>query len=121
MAFYKLNTQETIARDKFSLYVLIISAFSVLGQVSLILTSIGKLPPVVPLFYSRPWGDAMLAPSYFLWIVPVITVLTVVINFSVSVFLIKNEDFLNKTLAAFYLLVALTNAYNLVKIISLVS
>jgi len=29
-----------------------------------------KLPPLVPLWYSRPWGEEQLANPAFLWVIP---------------------------------------------------
>jgi hypothetical protein len=31
-----------------------------------------SLPPEVPLFYSRPWGQDQLVSPYFLWTVPLL-------------------------------------------------
>lgn len=39
-----------------------------------------SLPPEIPLFYSRPWGEAQLAPAYFIAIPPVLAVLFLFAN-----------------------------------------
>lgn len=31
-----------------------------------------SLPPEVPLWYSRPWGQEQLASPYWLWLVPIL-------------------------------------------------
>lgn len=33
-----------------------------------------KLPPLVPLWYSRPWGEDQLARPVWLWVIPAIVV-----------------------------------------------
>lgn len=42
-----------------------------------------SLPPEIPLFYSRPWGEAQLVPSYFIAIPIVLS----------GIFLIANSAF----------------------------
>ncbi|TSC85277.1 MAG: hypothetical protein G01um101416_983 [Microgenomates group bacterium Gr01-1014_16] len=37
----------------------------------LVLVFLAKLPPQVPLWYSRPWGEDQLAQPVFLWIIPI--------------------------------------------------
>ena len=50
--------------------VLIFCVVSILAQASLILSASGKLPPQIPIFYSKPWGEPMLGPPIALWILP---------------------------------------------------
>ncbi|MDD3532305.1 MAG: hypothetical protein PHR64_00545 [Candidatus Shapirobacteria bacterium] len=40
-----------------------------------------KLPPQVPLFYSRPWGEAQLASPWFLLALPLLSLFVVALNF----------------------------------------
>jgi len=43
-----------------------------------------KLPPQVPFFYSRPWGEAQLASSWLLLTLPTLSLFIVVLNFILS-------------------------------------
>ena len=110
-----------IPKDRFLFFFLIFSIILILSQVSMILISSGKLPPQLPLFYSRPWGEAILASSWALWILPVVSILGVLVNFLIAIFLVANNRFLCRILIIFALLVVLASVYDTVKIISLLT
>ena len=48
--------------------------------VFLIIVSAWRLPPEIPLLYSRPWGNAQLLPASFLFLVAGLVVLLVSLN-----------------------------------------
>ncbi|OGD92610.1 hypothetical protein A2697_00415 [Candidatus Curtissbacteria bacterium RIFCSPHIGHO2_01_FULL_41_44] len=110
-----------ISGDKFSILIFIFCILLILVQVSMILVSIGKLPPRLPLFYSRVWGEAMLAPSIALWILPIIAAFAVIVNFLMAIFVVYQSRFLSRILVIFSFLVVLTTLYGLVKLISLLT
>ncbi len=56
-----------------------------------------------------------------LWILPAVLTITLVVNYSLTIFLISGERFLVRVLLTFNLLVALTTLYDVVKIISLLT
>jgi hypothetical protein len=111
---------DNFQRDRFSFLSYILCLVSVLGQVSLILVSWGKFPPQIPLFYSRPWGEEILAAPIFIWILPGIALISLGINHALSR-MAKSELFLIKVLTSFSLLVSITTLYGTVKIISLLT
>lgn len=51
-----------------------------------------KLPPVLPLLYSRPWGQDQLVPFNYLFLVPGISLLFLLINLGTA-FLVAREWF----------------------------
>jgi hypothetical protein len=51
-------------------------------QLGLILLFWKKLPPEVPLFYSRPWGKEQLASPWFLFLLPGLTLVIFLVNFA---------------------------------------
>jgi len=53
-----------------------------LAQLGLILFFWRKLPPEVPLFYSRPWGKEQLASPWLLFVLPVLTLVVSLLNFT---------------------------------------
>jgi len=110
---------ERISSDKLVLYVFIFSILSVLAQSEVILINWGQLPPEVPIFYSRPWGELMLASPRFLWILPVITAVFVFINYFIALFIIRSQYFLNRVLIVFSALIASATAYDMTRIIGL--
>lgn len=108
-----------LSGDRFSFFIFLFCALSILACASLILVSIGKLPPQIPLFYSRPWGEAMLAPGVYLWILPLVATLSVIVNFITGDLVAAQNKFLARVLTIFSLLVCLTILYTEVKIIAL--
>ena len=115
------EAEESFRRDRFSSLVLLISFFSLLCQVSLILVSLGKLPPQVPLFYSRPWGESLLAAPAWLFILPGILLFILIINYAFAIFLVASERFIVRALLIFSLVCAVMTLYDVVKIISLLT
>lgn len=123
MAFVTLQreAEESFRRDRFSSFVLFISFLCLLVQVSLILVSWGKLPPQVPLFYSRPWGESLLSPPAGLFILPLILLFILIINYTFAIFFVASERFLVRAILIFSLVSAVTTLYGVVKIISLLT
>lgn len=50
----------------------------------------GRLPPEVPLFYSRPWGEDQIVLRIFLFMVPGVTLLFTFLGMALSRFLAKD-------------------------------
>lgn len=107
------------ADDRLSFFVFGFFFLSVLSQVSLLLVSWGKLPPQVPLFYSRPWGEDMLAAPSLLFLLPAIAIFCFSANYIISNVFFKTDEFLTKVLLIFTFLTSLITLWGTVKIISL--
>ena len=116
---YGAIAKESIKSDRLALAIFFFCVFSVIIQAVLILGSWAKLPPWLPLYYSRPWGEGVLSSPRGLWVLPMIALLTLVINFSFAIFSVRGNRFLTRTLVIFCFLVALTTLYDLAKIITL--
>lgn len=103
--------------EKIFIYTFILWGGSILLQIGLILLSLGKLPPQIPLFYSLPWGDSILTKPLFIWILPLNTLLWGIIDFSI---IRKNKDrFINNILAGCLILVCFLSVFGLIKLIEL--
>lgn len=76
------------------------------------------LPPIVPLFYGRPAGEAQLGSSLELLIIPGISILITFINFFIS--LKVRDNFLKKVLVTGTLAVSILTTLTLAKIVFLV-
>ena len=112
---------ESLRRDRFSSFVLLFSFSCLVVQSTLILVSFGKLPPQVPLFYSRPWGETLLAAPFWLWLLPGILLAAIIVNNSIVVFFVPSERFLVRTLLLFNIVLSVITLYDVVKIISLLT
>lgn len=80
-----------------------------------------KLPPEVPLYFSKSWGKQQLAHKYELLILPFSSLLVFAINFSLARFLYKHHLLLAQIVLAFSPLFSLLSAISLYQIISLVT
>lgn len=111
----------SFSSERLFLYSFIFCIASILVQVFLILASRSKLPPQLPLFYSRPWGEAMLASPVALWIIPGMATIFIFLNFIIAVSLSDDKRFLARALIVTSLVIAVACAYNLTKIVSLLT
>ena len=76
------------------------------------------LPPVVPLLYGNPTGNNQLVPTLSLLIAPGISLIVIVANTTLSLF-IKN-DFAKRILAIATLVIAILTTITIAKIFFLV-
>lgn len=115
----RYDAQARIFSDKFIFYIFFFIILSLLGQSTLLLINWGQLPPVVPIFYSKPWGDLMLAAPIYLWLLPGVTLIFFIINYYIAIYILREYYFLNRVLIVFTALIAISMLYNLSKIIGL--
>ena len=105
--------------EKLLFFIFLFCMLSTLLQSLLILTSFSKLPPEIPLFYSKTWGAQMLAPKLYLWILPAITLSIYLLNMLISRFLLFKDEFLKRALFITSAIVATAAFLGTSKIISL--
>lgn len=54
--------------------------FFILLSFTVILIFYRSLPPIIPLYYSEPWGEKQLANNYLLMIFPIVSIVVLVAN-----------------------------------------
>lgn len=116
---FKFEVQEKISSDRLALFVFIFFLISVTIQGALIVLNWRTLPPQVPIFYSKPWGEPMLAAPIFLWILPSLTVIFVIVNYFVALYLLRSQYFLNRVLVVFSAIISFSTLYDISRIIGL--
>ena len=79
------------------------------------------LPPMVPLWYSRPWGTDQLASPYWLLVLPVSSVLLYGINFLIGMYVTAEYLIFTQMLFLSSLVVSLLSFIALVKILFLIT
>ena len=79
-----------------------------------------RLPPQVPLFFSRPWGSQLLASSSSLFFLPAYTLLTFLLNYSLALYYHQKKPFLAKLLVTSVPILAVFSTIAVLKIINLV-
>jgi len=60
----------------------------------LLLLKFKNLPPQVPLFYSKPWGEERISQKVWLWLIPTLSLFILFFNFVVLPYFLKKEKFL---------------------------
>jgi len=98
-------------------YFLAAIIINLLAVVSIILLR-NFLPPLIPLFYGRPAGEAQLTETFGLLIAPGVSLLITIINLCIS--LLIQDGFQRKILAMSATIISLLTAITVVKIILLV-
>lgn len=122
MASFESDTRDRsfgLFADKFLFFIFLFCMLSTLLQSLLILTAFAKLPPEIPLFYSKTWGAEMLAPKLYIWILPAITLSVYLLNMLISRFLLFKDEFLKRALFISSAIIATAAFLDTSKIISL--
>lgn len=90
--------------------------------ISLIILTVfwGKLPPEIPLWYSRPYGDNQLAASWTLWLIPLTNLIINLTTIRLSGTVIEEDKFLAQIMTIVSSLTTLMSLITIIKIISLV-
>mgnify|MGYP001114459227 CR=1 FL=1 len=80
-----------------------------------------RLPPEIPLFYFRPWGEEQLAAPYFLWVLLAGVLLISFLNSVVACFLFEEFPLLARILVWASVLVSFITSMTVFKVFSLIS
>lgn len=80
-----------------------------------------KLPPQVPLFYSRPWGKEQLVSPIALLILPTISFLVILANIIVASLVPKEEKLASQLLLIFATVFNFLCLVTLFKIVTLIT
>lgn len=74
------ETAEILVPDKFGRTSYLMSILLCVAMLAVITVIYGKLPVVVPLFFTLPWGEARLASKMLLYMLPIILLVFLIIN-----------------------------------------
>lgn len=118
-ANFRIEAQTNLTSDKFSQYALFFCLICAVLQIGLILINWSKFPPQVPIFYSRPWGEQMLASPLFLLTLPALGIIFGAVNFAISLFFLQEHFFAKRVLIVFSAVIAFATLYNLGRIVGL--
>ncbi len=92
---------------------------SLVGFISIVF-SLNKLPPLVPLWYSKIWGAERLAAMPWLFLLPSSTLVITVINAYIASFLTNEYLVFSQIMSLGSFVISLLSTITLVKIIFLV-
>lgn len=108
-----------LLRERVNVVVLVFCLVLSASQVILIIINWSKFPTQIPLFYSKPWGESMLAAPSFIWILPLLAFTFSLVNFVIAVFVHKVEKFIARVLVFASGLVSFISFYAVLKIVTL--
>jgi hypothetical protein len=90
-------------------------------SICLLAFKFGSLPSQLPLYYSRPWGEAMLAKNTSIFILPGLMLILTVFDLVIYLRLVKSSAYLAKILLIATLVSSALLTWTLTKIVLLVS
>jgi hypothetical protein len=115
------NLKELVGENKILRLSFITGFFFFLLGTLLLLLKFQSLPPQVPLFYSKPWGEERIPQKIWLWLIPFLSLLIIFFNFLILPLLLKKEVFLISLLSLVSVLFLFLLFWTLLQIIFLVS
>ncbi|KKR78183.1 MAG: hypothetical protein UU23_C0002G0010 [Candidatus Curtissbacteria bacterium GW2011_GWA1_40_9] len=115
------EVRTSLVSDKGILWAFIVSLFFIFSQIAVIGLYFRNLPPEIPIFYSKTWGENMLGQSIFIWILPAIAVSFVAFNFLVYFVFFRNNKFLARVLFVSNAVIGFTTFWGAMKIVTLLA
>jgi len=94
---YKNLEFEGLSDDRLLFYLFWASIILIAIEVGIIIFSFSKLPPQIPFFYSKPWGDSILAAPQFIWLLPGASIAVLSLNSILGLITLKVDGFLRRT------------------------
>lgn len=110
-----------LLRERLNVLVLAVCLILEIAQVLMIILNWSKLPPQIPLYYSKPWGEPMLSSPIGIWLLPAIAFVSIFLNFIVAVFAHKSEIFVARVLVFSSGLVSFISFWAVLKITTLLT
>lgn len=105
--------------DNINIAIFAFCVFFELAQLLLIGIYWKRFPPQIPLFYSKTWGEGMLASPVLLWILPTLAFVYIILNYIIAIVIYKSEKFLSRVIVCTSGLVSFISFYAVFKIITL--
>lgn len=84
-----------------------------------IVFNLDTLPPEIPLFASQPWGESQLAPTSYIFILPIFSFLIFILNNFLAVAVFTRHRLFSSLLLLFSLVFSLFSLITVFQIISL--
>lgn len=80
-----------------------------------------RLPPEVPLWYSRPWGEAQLTHPFWLFLLPLGSLSWFIVSVLCSVYITKNHLTFTQVLFLSTVVTSMLSCVTLVQILFLIT
>lgn len=121
-SFLKSSQEEfqSLLKNKILKKVILAVFYLLVLDIIIVIFLFPKMPPQIPLFYSRPIGKEQLANKRLFFFLPLICSLIILINFRLASFYYQKEAFLSKILIWTSVLIAILTNITLVKILIII-
>lgn len=118
-----ISKQEAyILKERFLALQFLIAGAILVADTALLILKYNYLPPLVPLWYTLPWGIVQLSERINLALIPLLLLTTFLINFFLTeMFLRRREKILAQLFTLLNLLVSLLLGFSLYRVIILVA
>lgn len=90
------------------------------SQIVLIVWFYNQLPPQIPLFFSRPWGQSWLTSPASIFILPLFSLITLLLNYLLALYFYSKKLLLSQLLVIFGFIISLLSTISVLKIINLI-
>ena len=120
LTFMKGNFK-LIFSDKITRISIISSFVLILVEIFLVVIFYGKLPPLIPFFNSRPWGEDRLASSQAVFLIPLFSVIIFIVNLFLSGFFYRKNVLISRIIAFTISLFTILGLISFIQIVLLVS
>lgn len=101
------------------------ATYAVIGQLAIggafVAWAWSSLPPQIPMWYSRPWGDERLATPWFLFLPLISAIIVYIMNLTVIVRVATDHPMFARVLLLTSLLVSLLSGIMVIRIVTLIS
>ncbi len=95
------------------------SLYLFLTQIVLIIWFYNQLPPEIPIYFSRPWGQAWLSSPASIFILPLFSLVTLLLNYFLALYFYTKKILLSQLSVIFGFIVSLFSLISLLQIINL--
>lgn len=119
--FYKLSILGQLWQNKPITKIFRWNIVIILFQLIFLVSKFSHLPQQVPLFYSRPWGEARLTSSATLFLLPGFSIIILLINHLLAAIFLKSIPLFTYLSIIFSLLVSSFSLISIIKIVYLIS
>lgn len=120
MASFKFPKLSPIQRDRYFIPVLVFWIISLLISFTAIFYFKNNLPQMVPLFYSRIWGEERLADNSFFFLLPLGSLFFGIFNLVFSARFFSGEKFIARILQITTLILSVLTLFSVINIINLI-
>lgn len=97
------------------------NVFFIILSLIVIIVKFNDLPPLIPLYYSLPWGTSQLVPTSYIFLPPIISIAVLIANNGLAVLFTKSIYLLSILLIITSLIFSAFSALSLLQIINLIS